>query len=487
MRKSKLSEHKQNKKILVTPFNQYLGKIVTFKSWQSRLPSLLWLAIIIDKYGHIDGLAKCYHIIEFMKHYSIKVEDLKISTILNLDANQKENLFDYINFICEDKILDCLCLVIDDKIFREKFYKITNTSTFRIKQLEKIVRECYSKYSNLGSDLRFFFSYHQAFIGRLKLMKDSLSVDTFNEYYKLDHSNPKMELYRSNIRALELSFSMISEDDKYSTDFWKKVNNFSECKLYLMDFDKGDKIKMDNFYNDVTLELHNLIASNFEKKCEDKFIVISGLFTYAVKILKDVCTNNLHNTISSRILLRTIMDIFVNIKYLLLLESDKPNVWKDYQDYGLGKFKLIYKKAEEKYNIGEDSHLTPKLLEAIVNDSFDEETMDIDLGYFDKASIIKKFEDVGEKELYDTLYDYDVSYSHAHWGAIRESSMLKCDNVLHQLHIFPDENFEQISKSSEADYISIFFKMMLVISTQYNGISEDFFKKYEVKKLETDN
>ena len=141
MRKSKLSEHKQIKKLLVTPFNQTLGKMVTFKAWQFRLPNLLWLAVIINKYGHIEGLAKCYHIIEFMEHSNIKINDLKISSILNLDDKQKEILFNYINTICEDKILDCLCLVIDDKIFREKFYKIRNTSDIRIKQLEEIVRE----------------------------------------------------------------------------------------------------------------------------------------------------------------------------------------------------------------------------------------------------------------------------------------------------------------------------------------------------------
>lgn len=172
---------------------------------------------------------------------------------------------------------------------------------------------------------------------------------------------------------------------------------------------------------------------------------------------------------------------------MIFLEKEKPNVWKEFQDYGLGKFKLIYKKSEEKYNINEKSHLTPKILEAIVNDGFDEETMDIDLGYFDRTSIIKKFEDIGEKELYDTLYDYDISYSHAHWGAIRESSMLKCDNTLHQLHISSDASNQQISKSTEFDYITIFIKLMKVISTQYNGISDEFFRKYEVHEIEENN
>lgn len=488
MRKSTLREHRLIKKTLTTPFNYHLSKMVTFKSWQLRFPSLIWIAIIIEQYGHINGLEKCYQIIDFMRRNSIIVNDLKITSILALTDIQKEILFDYINNICEEKILDCLCLVIDDRIFRKKFYKIENTSEIKIQKLQKVIRSCYSKYSYLGCDLRFFFAYHQAFIGKLKLVKDCFtSVNTFQEYYRLEHDDPKMEMYRSDIRSLELSFSMISEDNEYSIKFWEKIGFFSECDLYLIDYDKGDKDVMNEFYKDVINELHNLMANNYDKKNEEKFIVIMGLFTYAVKILKDVCNANLHNTVSSRILLRTIMDVFINIKYLLLLEKDNLNVWREFQDYGLGKYKLIYKKAEEKYQISENSHLTPKILEAIINDDFDEETMNIDLGYFDKTSIIKKFDEVGEKELYDTIYDYDVSYSHAYWGAVRESSMLKCDNVLHQLHISPDESCQQLSKSTHFDYISLFIRIMLVISTEYNGIDESFFKKYEVINNETYN
>lgn len=483
MKKSTLKQHTQNKKILVTPFNMYLGGHVTFKKWQSRLPNLLWIALIIKRYGHVNGLEKCYRIIEFMEKSNINVNDLYITTILNLKDTQKSMLFDYINCICDNKILDCLCLVTDDKIFRKKFYQINRLSESRVKELRDLVTECYSKFSYLGCDIRFFYAYHQAYIGKLKLMKDSLTLTgTFQEYYKLEHSEPIMDLYRSDIRALELSFSMISEENQdYSISFWEKVGNFSECELYLLDYPEGDKLNMESFYSDVEKQLHNLIANNFENKDEDKFIVISGLFTYTVKILRDICKNNLHNSISSRILLRTIIDAYINIKYLLLIEKEKTNVWYEFQEYGLSKYKLIYKKSIEKYKISDKSHLTPKILEAIVNDNFDEEIMNIDLGYFDKTNIIKKFEEVEEKELYDTIYDYDISYSHAHWGAVRESSLLKCDNTLHQLHIASDEYGQQLSKSTEYDYIMIFVKIMKVISSQYNGISNEFFDKYEVK------
>ena len=76
MKKSTLKQHTQVKKTLVTPFNKYLGGYVTFKKWQYRMPNLLWLALIIKKYGHIKGLEKCYRIIEYMKQNDIKVDDL---------------------------------------------------------------------------------------------------------------------------------------------------------------------------------------------------------------------------------------------------------------------------------------------------------------------------------------------------------------------------------------------------------------------------
>ena len=65
--------------------------------------------------------------------------------------------------------------------------------------------------------------------------------------------------------------------------------------------------------------------------------------------------------------------------------------------------------------------------------------------------------------------------------------MLKCDNTLHQLHISSDASNQQISKSTEFDYITIFIKLMKVISTQYKGISDEFFRKYEVHEIEENN
>ena len=483
MGKSKLKDHKQNKKTLVTPFNHYLGDKLELKTWHYRLPELLWLGVIINKYGHTEGLIKCHQIMDYMEENSIDVKDLKITTLLNLDSNKKEMLFDYVNIICEDKILDCLCLVIDDEIFRNKFYNIQKTSESKIDKIKEVLKESFFKYSDLGCDIRFFFVYHLVYNGKLKLQQGSFSFEVLTKYYNTAHTEQIMKMYKSSIISLEVAVSMMDEDaNEYSNTFWERVSNFSECELYYTDFENGDKDRMDKFYNDVKTEFQNLMSSNFEKKLDDKFIVLTGQFAYVIKILNDVCSTNLHNTVSARILLRTIIDVLVNMKYLLYLESDNPNVWQDFQIDGLGKYKLIYKRIEEKgYEINEKCHLPGKMLEFLVNDGFDEEFMNINLGYFNKTKIVDKFESIGERELFDTLYDYDVSYSHAFWGAVRESSMLKCDNVLHQLHVSADYTNEQTVKSTEFDYICVVLKIMKVISSQYEGISDDFFENYEVK------
>ena len=81
----------------------------------------------------------------------------------------------------------------------------------------------------------------------------------------------------------------------------------------------------------------------------------------------------------------------------------------------------------------------------------DEEFLNMDTRYFDSQSIRQKAESVNEKELFGLYYDYDTSFEHALWGAIRESAMLKCDNPAHQYHNVPDIEGQLVLKSVMAD------------------------------------
>ena len=77
------------------------------------------------------------------------------------------------------------------------------------------------------------------------------------------------------------------------------------------------------------------------------------------------------------------------------------------------------------------------------------------LKYFDKLGIREKSNEVGEKDLYDLFYDYDSSFAHALWGAIRESAMLPCDNAGHQYHSIPDIYANQKLPDIKADSFKI--------------------------------
>lgn len=480
MMNSKLSEHQRFKKELITPFNRHFGNMVEFKSWYNdRMPEFLWLAIIINKYGHINGLEKCHRIIEFIKIKQIKLPILTLSSILKLTKENKEILFEYINHITEDKVFDCLCVTLDDDIFRKYFYDINQNNNGRVNELKSIVENTFFNSSNLACDVRFFICYYLVYIGKMKIFNNCVGIiEMFNNYYKLEHTENIMAMYKSGIRSMENVVSGLFIKTNYPKAFWELVESFDDCDPYYLDFKRGDVLFTKELFNDVNREIINLIENNSDKKNNDKFIVMTGMINYCLKLLKDVTDNELHNSPSARILLRTIIETYVNLKYLILLSSANLDIWKQYKEYGLSKYKLIYKKASEKYIINEESHLSPKLLELLVNDEFDEEFMNIDLGYFSDISISKRFAAVEEKELYDTIYDYDVSYSHAHWGAIRETSMLKCDNSLHKYHIVTDDKFQQFCKSTHYDYIVIFAKICELVSKEFSGISDEFISKY---------
>jgi hypothetical protein len=143
------------------------------------------------------------------------------------------------------------------------------------------------------------------------------------------------------------------------------------------------------------------------------------------------------------------------------MESDKPNIWQEYKYYGISKYKLILLKVRE-ITAPELLHFEPKLIDLLVNEKIWEEFIDVDLSYFDQLGIREKSIKVEEKELYDISYDYDSNYSHGLWGAIRESSMLLCDNPVHKYHNVPDIYYDQNLKS-------------------VYGIPKWFLKKYGIK------
>lgn len=164
------------------------------------------------------------------------------------------------------------------------------------------------------------------------------------------------------------------------------------------------------------------------------------------------------------------------LKYLLKHAKEKPLIWEDYKQYGIGKYKLLLLKARE-FGTDKIGHIKEPILDFIVNEDKWEEFQDTDLSYFDRQGIREKFIDVGEKLLFDVAYDYDSNFAHGLWGAVRESAMVRCENDAHQNHRLPDLEFKQKLPSVARDCREALLGCMKLLKDEF-GISDWFVDKY---------
>ena len=204
--------------------------------------------------------------------------------------------------------------------------------------------------------------------------------------------------------------------------------------------------------------------------------------TYSFKRLEEAEIHNLYNSISGRSIVRSLIENYIMMKYLIHHEKEKSNIWSEYEQYGIGQYKLVLSRHRAEQNTRE-SHVNTDMLEFICNEFKIEESTDMDTKYFNKDNIRIKAKEVYESELYGLYYDYDSAYEHGLWGAIRESSLVKCDNPAHQYHCVPDLENKIILKSVFDDCVHVMNKTLLFINEHYS-ISDNLLM--ELKGWEND-
>ena len=189
----------------------------------------------------------------------------------------------------------------------------------------------------------------------------------------------------------------------------------------------------------------------------------------------------MNNSICGRILFRTMIETYINLKYMMIQENEVPDIYEKYKAYGLGKYKLVMAKIrEQKYSIPNNAQIDEKYLEMFVNEDMDESFVNISIGFFDKTNVRSKFIKCNKEMLYEIYYEFTTNCSHGMWGAIRESSMLICDNPAHEYHATPDYFGQQNIRSIVND-------CELIIKKTFSSISSfidlpEFYCDYLEKK-----
>ena len=483
---SGISDHKKRKGALVTPFNAALGDTLKLSPWaKERMPEYLWLGLILLHYGRTTGIEKAGNILSEISKKFDSLSQPRMSKIFSLANDEQKSLYEIICKHVEKEVLAPLTVLYPGRLyptFNEYFFISHLLVEERINIISEAVKLFSPHQSDEATDLRFLALSLMIFSGKLQVVQGMESViSALNEYPYTDHESEIMRMYRPTIRSMEGGMNFDENNTDFSSKFWRDFGMMTPCNPIKIEFPENTTNHKE-FTDDCRKVIEYVFYSNKDKSlAEDKFDVIIGSVNYALKIFAEINENSLGNSILGRHGIRTIIEVYIMLKYLLKREMEQPKIWEEYKLYGVSKYKLILLKARESNSIDMTSHFSLPMVEALVNEIRWEEFIDVNLNYFDKQGIRDKSIDVGEKELYDLFYDYDSNFSHGLWGAVRESSMLHCNSSDHQFHIVPDIYDNQNLPDTKSDSNKIMILLYTLLASLYD-VPAWFKEKYLVKK-----
>lgn len=465
-----LSAHKFKKGIFITPLNEVCTPLMDNETWLiGRIPEYLWIGFIVNNYNRKGGMYKACLILNALYNTTKELQLPRMSDILALPDEIQNKFYNEVLKIVPIEVLSPLTLIYTSSkypIFSRRFFCSFDIDC-RKKKIEEILSKILDHQSFLSTDIRYLTICFEGFRKKVRIASNSeMMIKALNEYPYTEHDNPIMGCYRSNIRSLELMASQmcgIKSNSKYIDFFWRTIGMLTDCKLFQVNFTEEER-NMDLYLKKLQ-GLFSFLNTQYSKKIlDEKSEVIIAIATYSYKRFKELVSHNLSNTILGRSCFRGLFESYIMLKYLLKHENEHENIWRDFKIYGLGKYKSTVLKHRE-YNIHKpESHINLEYIDSIVNEFTMEDFINIDTSYFDNTNIRKKAEEVGELELYSLYYNYSSSYEHGLWGAIRESSMLKCRNPAHQCHCVPDIDSIQNVKSVLPDSLSLMNKIMEVLN-----------------------
>lgn len=469
---SKLSDHKFKKGKFITPFNDGLGDVAMHSSWSmERLPEHLWLALILKHYGRKIGLLKCQQILHWLSGEHKGISVLNWSEILKLNSYHQCLFYDYVTTIIESRILSPLTILYHYSKYPEfskYFFDAESSVEERHRRLIDVLKDCYHQQSHEATDLKYLIIYFSFARKNLVMEKSGAVEASLLKYPSLEHSAEEMRMIRPTIRSLEIAFQSTQvRDEAFIEQFWLEVSKMSDCELVAIKF-PIEEYDADNYIASIQKIIRYLSELlKADNPLNNKMLVLLGIATYGYKCILEVVNHNLYNTIVARSSIRIVIENYIMMKYLLKNEADHKDIWTEYQYYGIGLYKLVLAKSRETKKNLQKSHVEYKYLNILVNEYVMEEYIDMDTSYFDKQGIREKAISVDERELFGLFYDYDSSYAHGLWGAIRESSLLKCESPAHQYHCVPDYENDQNLKSVWYDCVFIMNKIVHLVHSIY--------------------
>ncbi len=187
-----------------------------------------------------------------------------------------------------------------------------------------------------------------------------------------------------------------------------------------------------------------------------------GVVLYSLMLAMEVARSRLDSTAGGRLLLRSVVEMFITLKFLQF--KDTPVLWERHRSYGVGQTKLAFLKNLREESI--PSFIKLDELHMYSNEDAWQELTGVNLKSWGDLNLRQMSEEANIKEIYDKHYDWASGFVHGHWGVIRDTTFSICLNPLHRFHRIPD--IPRLEMPSVVVDIAKLVNMMLdIVNTLY--------------------
>jgi hypothetical protein len=309
--------------------------------------------------------------------------------------------------------------------------------------------------SEASTDIRWFKLIFTIISGHMFFPQ---SMGDLTEELRLFPDKGDMRKVRPFIRSGEMMLRRIPSSP-WVQSFWDELLGKTRCvdPTIQGDYPFGPTtIEPNSLYDARHQVIQRFLANMKALRADARLDSAFGLVLYVLSILEEVGRHHLHTLILGRLALRSLVEANITLRYLA--EKDNDDLWKSYRVYGAGQAKLAFLKAQELQ--GElPTFLDQDALHTIANEDVWQEYLDIEIGHWANSNLRKLAIESGAKELYDKYYDWASTFTHSHWGAVRDTNFLTCHNALHRLHRIPRLAHRRLN-TIEVDSVGIVNEML---------------------------
>lgn len=458
---SVLKNHSRKGKKLIPPFLASMGdKYKPFKWARDIAPEAIWIALLINQYGFIEGTKLVSSLCEIANN---SVHDRpaplfsRFSSFLELNKNEQNLILEKLSYNEHSKITRCLYSLhrICPKHPLSFLYIETDLEALdkdiqpSISKLTILLYDRLSRISALSAASAMFAAIKQ---GKLKMPKALIDktiadLEEIENYPDTEKSKSAAGAFRaaapSNFGVITYKDEILSHDNWIKL-FWKEIGMTGNC---INNFEIEYEEVSDSLNDKLIIGFRNIAKEQLSNRFKlwqpnlaevEQHEVISALLARQVTIAIEFANApTIWTPNTAPIILRSMADLFLTMSWIC---GDPIRRSKEFLEYGLGAIKLDIAHREKKLKEDLDSESKKAIQEMIdmgkcwLSAQRMEQFIEVNLGNWAGSNTRRMAEETDNLEFYNYVYQPFSNNAHSSWSHIGQFNAVFCNNPSHLPH-----------------------------------------------------